>query len=393
MNLIPRRIVAGRCAAEQPLNHESGLTIFMNLRPGRCRAGGCEPSRYHRGVPLPTLHSDSPLLCRHALTVGEGHVLNVEEYGHAQGIPALVLHGGPGSGCSPLQRRFFDPRRYRIICPDQRGAGGSRPRGGTHGNTTADLLSDLHTLRRHLGLAHWLVVGGSWGATLAMAHAAAEPPAVQALLLRASFLARREDIDWFFQGARAAAPQAWANFSQVAPPEHREEMLPCLARTLDAGEPAERRRAALAWWAWEQLLASGAAGGMASAPPEGDALDGFVDRYRVQSHYMMNDCWLRAPPLLERLHALPRVPTLLLHGSEDRICRPAGASAVHDRIAHSRLHWVQGAGHDPSHPAMAGAMVAALDTYAAQADVALSGQAGLARPWGPADGNFERTPR
>ena len=112
-------------------------------------------------MPLPTLHSDSPLLCCRALVVGDGHVLNVEEYGNAQGIPALVLHGGPGSGCSPLQRRFFDPRRYRIICLDQRGAGGSRPRGSTQSNTTADLLADLHTLRRHLGLERWVVSSGA----------------------------------------------------------------------------------------------------------------------------------------------------------------------------------------------------------------------------------------
>ncbi len=341
---------------------------FMNLNPRGWRAGGPMSSRYHLGVPLPTLHSDSPLLCRHALAVGDGHVLNVEEYGHAQGIPALVLHGGPGSGCSPLQRRFFDPRRYRIICLDQRGAGGSRPRGSTLGNTTADLLTDLSTLRRHLGLARWLVVGGSWGATLAMAHSAAEPQAVQALLLRASFLARSEDIDWFFQGAAADAPQAWARFSEVAPCDHRDALLAWLARIIGAGAPADRRRAAQAWWAWEQVLAAGASGSVAATPPEGDALDALVDRYRVQSHYLMNDCWLSTPPLLERLNDLPRVPTLLLHADDDRICRPAGAWAVHERIAHSRLCWVQGCGHDPAQPAMAGAMVAALDAYAAHGD-------------------------
>ena len=111
MTVIPWRMLAGPREREQPPNHESRLMNFMNLNPRGCRAGGPRPSRYHLGVPLPTLHSDSPLLCRHALAVGDGHVLNVEEYGHAQGISALVLHGGPGSGCSPLQRRFFDPRR------------------------------------------------------------------------------------------------------------------------------------------------------------------------------------------------------------------------------------------------------------------------------------------
>ena len=351
--------------------------------------------------------------------MGDGHVLSVEEYGIAQGIPALILHGGPGSGCSPLLRRFFDPRRYRMICLDQRGAGGSRPRGSTHRNTTGDLLADLRLLRERLGLSRWLVVGGSWGATLALAHAAAEPDAVQALLLRASFLARREDIAWFFQGAATEMPVAWARFAAAAPAAHRAALLPWLRHVFSAAEPAEQMRAARAWWAWEQALASqgnvasplslipagdgrreaaalgrcqgnagppqvslpSSGGGrrMASAwgrsdapatpaPPEGEALTALVDRYRVQSHYLANDCWLTAPPLLDRLTTLPQVPTLLLHADDDRICRPAGAAALHKRVPHSRLRWVAAAGHDPAHPAMASAMRAALDSYAERGD-------------------------
>ncbi|MFZ2650781.1 MAG: alpha/beta fold hydrolase [Burkholderiaceae bacterium] len=292
------------------------------------------------------------------------HVLNIEEYGHPQGIPALLLHGGPGSGCSPLLRRFFDPQRYRLICLDQRGAGGSRPRGETRGNTTADLLADLGTLRRHLGLVSWLVVGGSWGATLALAHAAAEPQAVQALLLRATFLARREDIDWFFQGAANLAPQAWARFAGAAPPEQRAALLPWLTRVFSAGQPDEQERAALAWWTWEQALAAGTGAAPTSTLPEGDALAALVDRYRVQSHYLAHDCWLTAPPLLDRMYTLPRVPTLLLHATDDRVCRPVAARALHEKAPHGRLSWVEGAGHDPAHAAMAGAMVAALDSYA-----------------------------
>jgi proline iminopeptidase len=296
--------------------------------------------------------------------VGDGHVLSIEQYGNAQGIPALILHGGPGSGCSPLLRRFFDPRRYRMICLDQRGAGKSRPRGSTQRNTTADLLADLHLLRAQLGLSRWFVVGGSWGATLALAHAAAEPDAVQALLLRASFLARREDIGWFFQDAATELPVAWAQFAVAAPAEHRAALLPWLRQVLSAAEPAEQMRAARAWWAWEQALA---APGHA-APPEAEALTALVDRYRVQSHYLANDCWLAAPPLLDRLSTLPQVPTLLLHADDDRICRPAGAAALHERVPHSRLCWVAAAGHDPAHPAMAGAMRAALDSYADRGD-------------------------
>ena len=298
--------------------------------------------------------------------MGAGHVLSVKEYGNAQGIPALILHGGPGSGCSPLLRRFFDPRRYRIICLDQRGAGESRPRGSTQRNTTADLLADLRLLRGQLGLSRWFVVGGSWGATLALAHAAAEPDAVQALLLRASFLARREDIGWFFQGAATEVPAAWARFASAAPAEHRAALLPWLRCVFSAAEAAAQMRAARAWWAWEQALACAACA--AQTPPEGEALTALVDRYRVQSHYLANDCWLAAPPLLDRLTTLPQVPTLLLHADDDRICRPAGAAALHQRMLHSRLCWVAGAGHDPAHPAMASAMLDALDSYAERGD-------------------------
>jgi proline iminopeptidase len=280
----------------------------------------------------------------------------------------VVLHGGPGSGSSPLLRRFFDPARYRVIAIDQRGAGRSRPRGATAHNRTADLLDDLRLVREQLEVPRWLAAGGSWGATLALAHAAFEPQAVAALLLRAVFLPRAEDIEDFFQDTESRAPAAWARFASVAPAHERHDMLGYLARgLLDASSGDLPRRLALAWWHWEQTLARGTAmrnEDTAPVEPDHATLDALVDRYRVQSHYLRHCCWLDAPPLLDRLGVLPQVPTLLLHSRDDRICRPEGAEAVHGRIPHSQLRWVDGAGHDPSHPAMAAAMVAALDSYA-----------------------------
>jgi proline iminopeptidase len=304
----------------------------------------------------------------HAIEVPHGHVLHVEESGDPAGLCAVVLHGGPGSGSSPLLRRFFDPARYRVISIDQRGAGRSRPRGATAHNRTEDLLEDLRLVREQLEVPRWLVVGGSWGATLALAYAAFEPQAVAALLLRAVFLARAEDIEDFFQDTTGRAPDAWVRFASAVPAGQRHDMLGYLARGLQeptTGADADLpRRLALAWWQWERTLSSSQPLSNAEPQPDRETLDALVDRYRVQSHYLLHRCWLDSPPLLDRLDALPQVPTLLLHSRDDRICRPEGAQAVHERIAHGQLRWVDGAGHDPSHQAMASAMVAALDSYA-----------------------------
>ncbi len=297
---------------------------------------------------------------RHALPVGGGHVIEVQEFGRADGTPAVVLHGGPGSGSSPLLRRGFDLTHYRVISIDQRGAGASTPRGGLDHNTTDDLLDDLRRVRELLGIAQWLVVGGSWGATLAIAHAAAEPHAVRALVLRSAFLGRRADIDWFFQGAAAEQPQAWQHFAQVAPPAERGALLPWLSRTLRDGTPAQQQQAALAWWQWEQALA----GTAATPPPPRDnmpaLIDRLIDRYRVQSHYLAHDCFLNTRPLLDRCADVPRVPIWLIHGRADRVCRAQGAVLLRNALPGSRLQWLDDVGHDAAHPAMLAAMTQAL---------------------------------
>ena len=309
---------------------------------------------------LSALYAETPPLRTHGLDVSGGHTLQVQEYGDPRGIPAVVLHGGPGSGSSALLRRFFDPARYRIIGFDQRGAGRSLPPGETRNNTTADLLADLQTIRHHLGIDRWLVVGGSWGATLALVHALHEPQAVSGLLLRATFLARAEDIERFFQGAAADLPEAWQRFAAIAPPARRNAMLEVLHEGLQ-GETSAAAVYARAWWRWEAAMS-----GALSTPnePEGDALRALISRYRVQSHYLRHRCWLDTPPLLDRCGALPRVPTAILHGAADRICPPEGADMLHRCVPHSTLCLVDAAGHDPTHPAMVAAMVRALDAYA-----------------------------
>jgi proline iminopeptidase len=279
------------------------------------------------------LFDDPPPWRTDLLPVPGGHALHVTQHGAPDAPAALVLHGGPGSGCSPLLRRFFDARDWRIVCVDQRGAGRSTPRGGIARNTTADLLADLRQVRAVLGIARWTVVGGSWGATLALAHALDAPEAVAALVLRATFVPSAEGIAAFFTGTDADADVDWRGF-------------------------ADRPRAseALAWWRHEQRR-----GGVAVLPPEpeGEALAALVDRYRVQSHYLREACWLADLP--QRVAALPAVPTWLLHGTADRVCPPDAAAALHARMPHAEpLQWIAGAGHDPAHPALADATIATL---------------------------------
>jgi proline iminopeptidase len=206
------------------------------------------------------------------------------------------------------------------------------------------------------------VVGGSWGATLALAHAVDAPQAVSALLLRGLFLPRRRDIEAFFADAVRAGPPAWAGWANEAA-GHGERLVDHLARRMIDGSLEEQREVAHHWWRWEQSLQGGT--GSATKVPQPESLRA---RYRVQAHYLRHACWLDDPPLLERLHALPRVPTLLLHGTLDRVCPPEGSRLARERIAHARLQWVEGAGHAPTHPAMAAAMVQALDGYAVQRD-------------------------
>jgi proline iminopeptidase len=279
-----------------------------------------------------SLHADLPLQREWHLPVSGGHVLQVRQWGRAEGEPVLALHGGPGSGAGPLLWRVFDPQRWRVIAPDQRGAGRSLPAGGVQANTTADLLDDITALRRHLGLAQWVIAGGSWGATLAMLAAAREPGSVAALCLRAPFLARREDIDAFFAGC----PQS----------------LKALHADLHGGDPQRAEQAALLWWHWERHQAGLSGSGEADTAA-------VVQRFRIQSHYLVNDCFLTAP-LLSQLPALANTPVAIVHGDNDRVCTPVGTRALQNHWPHARVHWVIGAGHDAAHPALLAAWTLAL---------------------------------
>ncbi len=288
-------------------------------------------------MPCVTLYPDQPLLREWTLPTGDGHALHVREWGCDDGQPVLVLHGGPGSGAGPLSWRVFDPQRWRVIVPDQRGAGRSTPAGALHANTTAHLLDDITLLREHLGLAQWAVAGGSWGATLALLAAARAPRVVSALWLRAPFLASTAAINAFFEGA------------------------PNGLQTLHArlhGQHAEvAAQAAFEWWQWECQHS----GITAPLPPSAAAL---LQRLRVQSHYLVNDCFLDQP-LAEQLQPLHNLAITIVHGAQDRVCPPAGTQALQQALPQARVHWVQDVGHDAAHPVMVAAWMKALASNAA----------------------------
>ena len=296
----------------------------------------------------------------HWIDVPGGHRLHVAELGAPHGLPVLLLHGGPGSGASPVLWQGFDLARWRLIVPDQRGAGRSTPRGGVAHNSTADLLADLRRLRQAFGVGRWLVVGGSWGAALALAHALDQPAAVSGLLLRSAFLARAEDVARFFAPPGGGLQPAWERLRDTV---GHDTLLPALHQSLHGGDTGAAARAARAWWAWECAQAGAAAG---AERLDGAALQRQVDRLRVQSHYLVNACWLDAPSLPERCAALGALAALLLHGRQDRICPPEGAALLHARLPGSRLRWVDDAGHDPTHPALAAATAQALREWAAE---------------------------
>jgi proline iminopeptidase len=298
------------------------------------------------------------------LEVGDSHRIYYEQCGSAEGLPVVFLHGGPGSGCSARHRQLFDPERCRAILFDQRGCGRSLPRGALHGNTSDMLVADIEQLRLHLGIERWLVAGGSWGAGLGIAYAAAHPPSCLGLVLRGVFLGRTSDMDWFFREAGQLLPDAWEALAKRAPVAARGDLLRWLSAGLHGDQPQEALARATAWEGWEVALSQRQGASPRHDLPLGDAAKALVDKYRVQSHYLLNGCFWGGATLLERARSLALVPAAILHGRLDWICRPQSAWELHHSLPGSRLLWLDGCGHSPFEPAMAQALAQAVLHYA-----------------------------
>lgn len=298
------------------------------------------------------------------LDVGQGHRVYYEQAGAIDGIPVVLLHGGPGSGSSPRQRVFYDPARFRIVQFDQRGSGRSEPMGETRHNHTAALIGDIDRLREHLAIDRWLVSGGSWGSTLALAYAASHRERVSGVVLRAVFLAGRADIDWYFDGSRAVAPEAYERFVAEIPRRWRRRIPQYLERSLRGSDAEKCARLATAWMHYEAALNGPDPAMPQAVPPPLGGAEALCAKYKIQAHYLAQRCFLGHAAVLRAAAALRGVPLAIIHGTRDLICLPQGAWRVHRACAGSRLAWAPGAGHDPFHPAMDALMRAALVCFA-----------------------------
>jgi len=301
------------------------------------------------------------------LDVGDGHRLYVEECGKPDGLPVLFVHGGPGGGCRETDRCFFNPERYRIILFDQRGCGRSTPHGSLEANTTAHLIADIELIRTELGIEKWLVFGGSWGSTLSLLYAEAFPERVLGLVLRGIFLCRDRDIQWFYQaGASSIFPDYWQDFVAQVPPQERHDMVRAYHHQLTGGNEIERMGAAKAWSVWE--------GRCATLDPNPAVVNHFSSpRFalalaRIESHYFVNDCFVRANQIIEDADRLATIPGVIVHGRYDIVCPVDQAFALSQVWPNGRLEVIRDAGHASSEPGIIDALVRATDAMAAELD-------------------------
>ncbi|MEO0760835.1 MAG: prolyl aminopeptidase [Pseudomonadota bacterium] len=298
---------------------------------------------------------------RFHLAVGQGHELYVEVSGLREGPTVVVLHGGPGSGSSPFMRRFFDPKRYRIVLFDQRGCGRSRPLGALEDNTTWDLVADVERLRDALSIESWQVFGGSWGSTLALLYAQAYPERVTGLILRGVFTLTRAELNWFYNGgAGRFFPEAWADFVAPIPEHERDDMISAYHRRLTETDEAEQVRFARPWVRWESATA--ALRPMPSTFVEATYARSFA---RIESHFFVNGGWLeRDDQILASMDRIAAIPGVIVQGRYDMICPPATAAALAEVWPAARLRLVDDAGHALSEPSIAAELLRATDQMA-----------------------------
>lgn len=297
---------------------------------------------------------------RRRLDRGDGHSLYVEQCGNPEGRPVIVLHGGPGGGCSPMMRRFFDPDHWRIVLFDQRGCGWSTPQARVDHNTTGHLVGDIRAIIAALNLGPAVLFGGSWGATLALAFAQAHPALVSALILRGVFLGRQSELDWFYGGGAGRFwPELWARFVAPIPEKERGDMIAAYHRRLFSGDHAVEVRYAQSWMAWENALA-----GM-ETPLPGAAPAEYARAFsRLENHYFANRCFLDENQLLHDRHRIEHLPAVIVQGRYDMVCPPISAWELAQDWAKADLRIIPASGHALTEPRIAAELVRVMQTLA-----------------------------
>jgi proline iminopeptidase len=280
------------------------------------------------------------------LPVGDGHEIYVESVGRANGIPAIYLHGGPGSGSQPDHRRLFDPERFHAVLFDQRGAGRSRPKGRREDNTLSHLVADMEMIREKFGLSHWMVVGGSWGATLALAYAQAHPQRVTGIVLRATFLGTSEELDAAFLNTLPRFyPELSHDFLGLLPPEERTQPLDAYFRRILSPDPALHGPAARAWHDTERTLSEHMPARMRLDPASLNSTRALPATPFMEAHYFQNGCFMRPGQLLAEAGKLKGIPGIIVQGRYDLLCPPATSQVLGALWPDAAIRTVEGAGH------------------------------------------------
>lgn len=295
------------------------------------------------------------------LAVGNGHSLYYEQSGNPDGTPVVFLHGGPGAGAAPKHRQFFDPRHYRIVIFDQRGAGRSTPLGELNNNTTQDLVDDIERLRMHLGIARWHVFGGSWGSTLALAYAIAHPGRAVSLALRGIFLMRQAELDWFMTGMRNIFPEAWEAFANHIPESEQHDLLAAYHHRLTDKHRNIAMAAAKAWSGYEAACAR-------LIPKPSDPTEKEDENYafaiaRIECHYFVNNRFSPDDYPLVNIDRIRHIPTVIVQGRYDVVCPIVTAHELSKKFPEAKMVVVPDAGHSASEPGITSALVAATNAF------------------------------
>ncbi len=312
------------------------------------------------------LYPPSEPFAQQMLDVGDGHTVYVEQSGRPDGIPVVVLHGGPGGGCSPAMRRYFDPAVYRIILFDQRGCGRSKPHASVEANTTWHLVVDIELIREVLGINRWIVFGGSWGATLALIYAQAHPERAAALILRGVFLMTRPELDWFYGGGAGKFwPDLWAEFAGLVPSDEQDDFIAAYHKRLFSGDRAQEVTYARAWAKWENALASIESNGMTGEGPA-EYARAFA---RLENHYFQHVGFLSEDQqILNNMDKIKHIPAVIVQGRFDMICPPVSAYKLASLWPSARLAMIARAGHALSETGIAAELLSTMDQIGTQAN-------------------------